>query len=119
MTDEFREISVSELREKMLANDGGKFTILDVRELWELNLASLVDKRVVNVPMSRISELYHEAFPEELRSPQEEIVVMCHHGIRSASVAMWMMQNGWMNVSSLAGGIAAYAQEIDPEVGEY
>jgi rhodanese-related sulfurtransferase len=117
MTNELREILAGELGKKIQA--GEKFTILDVRETWELGYASLVDKRVVNIPMSEIGRLYGQAFPEELRRPETEIVVMCHHGVRSADVAMWMMQNGWKNISSLAGGIAAYAQEIDPSVGQY
>jgi rhodanese-related sulfurtransferase len=117
MTVEFREITVSELSKKMAANEN--FAILDVRETWELNYASLGDKRVVNLPTSIIGRDYQEAFPDELRSPEIEIVVMCHHGVRSANVTMWMIQNGWNNVSSLAGGIAAYAAEIDPKVGQY
>jgi rhodanese-related sulfurtransferase len=117
MTDELREILAIELGKKIQA--GEKFTILDVRETWELGYARLVDERVVNVPMSEIGRLYRQAFPVELHSPETEIVVMCHHGVRSANVAMWMIQNGWKNISSLAGGIAAFAQEVDPSVGQY
>ena len=117
MPDELREITATELSARMLAPE--KFTILDVRETWELAHAHISDERVLNLPMSQISRSHKEAFPPELRSPAAEIVVMCHHGVRSANVAMWMLQNGWQNVSSLAGGIDAYANEIDPQVGEY
>ena len=102
-----------------MIQDGKKFTILDVREGWELTYAQINNERVVNIPMSQISRFLKEAFPLELQQPGTEIVVMCHHGVRSASVALWMMENGWWNISSLAGGIAAYANEIDPSVGEY
>jgi predicted sulfurtransferase len=44
---------------------------------------------------------------------------MCHHGVRSADVTGWMRQQGWQNVTSLAGGIAAYAEQVDPSVGVY
>ena len=116
-TERLREISAKDLSKKMAAGD--KFAIIDVREIWELNYARLNDERVVNVPMSQIGRLFQNAFPMELRNPDAEIVVMCHHGVRSANAAIWMMQNGWTNVSSLAGGIDAYAAQVDPSVGTY
>jgi adenylyltransferase/sulfurtransferase len=117
MTEQLHEITAKELSEKMLA--GNKFAIVDVREIWELNYARLNDARVINIPTSQIGRLHQEAFPLELRDPDVEIVLMCHHGVRSANAALWMMQNGWKNVSSLAGGIDAYAAQIDPTVGKY
>lgn len=117
MPDMLPEITPEELSRKMQADED--FTILDVREPWELNYAHLMDDRLVNIPMSQIRRQAREAFPSELRQPATEIVVMCHHGVRSANVAMWMQQNGWQNVSSLAGGIDAYATRIDSSVGFY
>lgn len=117
MTDELREVSARDVAARLQA--GEKFTILDVRETWELNYAQLKDERVLNLPMSQIARSYQEAFPPALRNPAADIVVMCHHGVRSANVALWMMQNGWKNVSSLAGGIDAYATDVDSSVGAY
>lgn len=111
------EISVQELAQKMAA--GETFAIVDVREAWETELASIDDERVATVPMGQISQDGENAFPEALRDPQAKIVVMCHHGVRSAKVAAWMQQKGWQDVVSLRGGIAAYADEIDPSVGMY
>lgn len=111
------EFTVQELASKM--KKGDKFTILDVRETWETNLAQIDNECVILLPMSRIAREQKEAFLPALRDPQTEIVVMCHHGIRSADVTGWMLQHGWKNVSSLAGGIAAYAEQIDPSVGTY
>lgn len=111
------EITVRKLASKM--EKGDKFVLLDVREAWETNLAWINDERTILLPMSRIAREQKEAFPPALRDPQTEIVVICHHGIRSADVTGWMRQNGWKKVSSLAGGIAAYAAEIDPLVGMY
>lgn len=111
------EISVQELAAKM--KRGEKFTLLDVRELWEINLAQIADERVLVLPMSILARERKDAFPETLRDPAAEIVVMCHHGIRSAQVTGWMRENGWQNVSSLAGGIAAYAAQVDPTVSVY
>lgn len=117
MNNLLREISASDIDEKLRGKTD--FVILDVRENWELNYAHFTDKRVHHLPMSIITQDLLEAFPAELRTAATEIVVICHHGVRSASVANWMMQNGWTNVSSLAGGIDAFAVEIDPSVGSY
>jgi rhodanese-related sulfurtransferase len=117
MNDLLHEISVRDLDGKLHGED--EFILLDVREKWELSYAHLTDRRVHHLPMSIISQDLLEAFPAELRSPATDIVVICHHGVRSANVATWMMQNGWTKVSSLAGGIDAFAVEIDPSVGMY
>lgn len=117
MNNLLREISAWDLDEKLRGKTA--FVILDVRENWELSYAHFTDARVRHLPMSIISQDLLEAFPAELRPAATEIVVICHHGVRSASVANWMMQNGWTNVSSLAGGIDAFAVEIDPSVGSY
>jgi rhodanese-related sulfurtransferase len=115
--NEIPEITVQELALKM--KEGEKFILLDVRETWETNLARIDDERAFLLPMSRIARDRKDAFPPALRDPQTEIVVMCHHGIRSADVTAWMRQQGWLNVSSLVGGIAAYAEKVDASVGTY
>jgi rhodanese-related sulfurtransferase len=111
------EITVQALAAKL--KSGAKFTLLDVREAWELNLAQIVDGRLLALPLSQIARERKNAFPVELHDPQAEIVIMCHHGVRSADVTAWMRQQGWQNVYSLAGGIADYADQIDPAVGQY
>jgi rhodanese-related sulfurtransferase len=111
------EITVQKLALKLKKSD--RFAILDVRETWETDLARINDERAILLPMSRIAREQKEAFPPALRDPQTEIVVMCHHGVRSANVTGWMRQKGWQNVFSLTGGIAAYAEQVDPLVGVY
>lgn len=111
------EIRVQELAAKIKSAES--FTILDVRENWETNLVRISDQRVTFLPLSRIAQARKEAFPEHLQDPQAEIVVICHHGVRSADVTGWMLQNGWQNVSSVAGGIAEYAAQVDASVGFY
>jgi rhodanese-related sulfurtransferase len=115
--DEIPEISVQELAEKLRSESN--FVLLDVREAWETNLARINDSRTVFLPMSQIARERKEAFPAELRDPQAEFVVLCHHGIRSTDVTRWMKQQGWQSVCSLSGGIADYAESIDPSVGTY
>lgn len=111
------EISVQELAKKL--EQGERFTLLDVREEWEIRLAAIRDERVLVLPMSVLARQLKEAFPESLRDPDAPMVVMCHHGVRSANVTAWMRQNGWKNVFSLAGGIDAYARQVNKSVGIY
>ena len=59
-----------------------------------------------------------------LAAPQEipkdrDVVVYCHVGARSAQAAVWLRANGWPRVRSLAGGIDAWSQQIDPGVPRY
>lgn len=48
-----------------------------------------------------------------------EIVVICHHGLRSAQVVQFLMRNGFRNVANLQGGIDAWAERIDPAMRRY
>lgn len=109
------EISVQTLAEKR-ANDE-EFILLDVREPHELQFAELDD--ILLLPLSLLAEQKLNAIPEEMEDKDQEIVVMCHTGRRSAQVTAWLLQQGWTNVSNLDGGIEAYALEIDPDVGRY
>ena len=115
--EDYPEITVQQLAERMKSNS--KFRLLDVRELWELEYAQIRDDRVVILPMSQLAREREEALPPELRDPDSEIVIVCHHGIRSMQVTQWMRSLGWKNVFSLAGGIDAYSQQIDSSVGSY
>jgi rhodanese-related sulfurtransferase len=111
------EISVQEVAAKRA--NGDEFILLDVRENSELLFASLGDA-VTILPLSQLAAEQLTALPDEIANNKEaEIVVMCHHGNRSAQVAAWLKQQGWKNVLNMAGGIEAYAVEIDPSIGRY
>lgn len=111
------EIDVHELSRKLKSDDA--FVLLDVREALELDYAMLVDSRLKVVPMSRMAQLGMRAFPEEVQQKDVEILVMCHHGVRSAQVTQWLLDRGWTNVVSVRGGIDDYAKRIDASVGKY
>jgi rhodanese-related sulfurtransferase len=112
------EISPQELSAKLESD--ADFTLLDVRETWELDHARLEDPRLVVLPLSRLARERTSSLPEAIAANLEaEVVVMCHQGVRSADVAGWLIQQGWKNVRSLRGGIAAYATQVDPSVGWY
>lgn len=111
------EITVQEVAEKR--ENGDDFVLMDVREARELNFANL-GEGVILVPMSELAARRLDALPPEIADDKDaEIVVMCHTGNRSGQVTMWLRQQGWTNVLNLAGGIDAWARQIDPDVGFY
>jgi len=85
--------------------------LLDVREAWEVAVSPFPG--AMHVPMreipSRIGEL-----PQ-----QRTIVCICHHGARSAQVAMFLQHRGFERVYNLSGGIDAWAREVDSTVVRY
>ncbi len=86
--------------------------LLDVREPWEFQTASLPG--AVLMPMGEVTSRAHAEL-----DPDQPIVVMCHHGARSLSVTMWLRNQGFEHVQSLAGGIDAWSRLIDPAVPRY
>lgn len=97
----------------------GELLLVDVREPFELTLAAIQGDDVVLAPLSELSSRGIDALPEAACEKDRQIVVFCHHGIRSAQVTMWLLQQGWSDVRSMAGGIDVYAQKVDPSVGAY
>lgn len=86
--------------------------LLDVREPWEFQTA-----RLPNSLLMPMGEVTSRAFAE--LDPDAHIVVLCHHGQRSLSVAMWLRGQGFERAQSLAGGIDGWSQVIDPSVPRY
>ncbi len=83
---------------KTMLKQGDKFTLLDVREPWELVKASLDGSK--NIPMGDVPTRAHQEL-----NPEDHIVVFCHHGVRSLSVTNWLRQQGFERVQSMRGGI--------------
>lgn len=111
------EISVREVEEKR--QQGAAFVWLDVREADEVAHVHIDDERVAVAPLSQLAARQLDALPAAANDPAQEVIVFCHHGMRSAQVTAWLAQQGWTKVSSMAGGIDAWAHEIDPAVGTY
>ena len=103
------EISADELARLRSGEDPP--LVLDVREGWETEVAALPGS--MHIPMAEV--------PDALdRLPRDRmIVVLCHHGMRSAKVAGWLRGKGFDQAVNLAGGIDAWAREIDPTTGTY
>jgi adenylyltransferase/sulfurtransferase len=111
------EISVQEVAAKQQA--GESFIWLDVREPHEQSAAAIAGANVVLLPLSVLAEQRLAALPPAVQDKDAEVIVFCHHGPRSAQVTAWLRQQGWSNVFNMAGGIDAWANEIDPSVGTY
>ena len=86
--------------------------LLDVREPWEVATASLPGATLM--PMGEISARAHQELDDEA-----PILVLCHHGARSLSVAAWLRNQGFGKAQSVAGGIDAWSRLIDPQVPRY
>ena len=86
--------------------------LLDVREPWEAETASIPGATLI--PMGEITSRAHTEL-----DPDQPIVVFCHHGQRSLSVAMWLRNQGFDHAQSLAGGIDNWSRTIDPSVPLY
>ena len=111
------QVSVEELARRLKSSDA--FVLLDVRETWELQRAAIQDVRVEVRPLSELARDGVQGLPRAAQSPQAEIYVMCHHGVRSADVTRWLVSLGWSRTFNVSGGIEAYSTRIDSSVGSY
>ncbi len=91
--------------------DSGTPLLLDVREPHEFEICKIQGS--INIPMNQI--------PSNLMKLQldQDIVTICHHGMRSAAVADFLESRGFTRVSNLTGGIDAWAREQDPQMARY
>jgi rhodanese-related sulfurtransferase len=111
------EVSVEELARRLKSSD--VFVLLDVREMWELQRAAIQDVRLAVCPLSELARDGVRRLPQAAQSPEAEIFVLCHQGVRSADVTRWLVSRGWKRIFSVAGGIEAYSNRIDSSVGSY
>ena len=102
-------LSAQRLRERL--DSGETLTVLDVREPEEIAIARF--DGALEIPMQDIPARVGEL------DPAAEIVVVCHHGVRSAHVAMFLVDQGFSRVLNLAGGIDAWALEVDRSLTRY
>ena len=105
------EISPGEV--KALLDGQADFFLLDCREADEFQAASIAGATLL--PMSEIQGRVTELEPHRDR----HVVVHCHLGGRSMQVTQWLREQGFDRVQSMAGGIAAWSEEIDPSVPTY
>lgn len=103
------QISPQELKQKK--ERGEPFLLLDVREPMEFEFARISDSMLIPLAQlpSRLGEL----------DPEQEIVTVCHHGVRSLTALGILVKNGFTKVRNLTGGIDAYSITADPSIPRY
>ena len=98
-----------ELKKRLDA--GEKPILLDVREPWEFSICKIEGS--VNISMSEPEKLINEL------NANDEIIAICHHGMRSFQVCNYLENNGFNKVLNLDGGIDSWAKTIDTDMAQY
>ncbi len=104
------EISVNETN-RLLTETPDEVLLIDVREPFERDICKIANAEPI--PMRQI--------PENLGSlPKDRhLLIHCHHGGRSLRVTQYLLANGFTKVSNVAGGIQAWADEVEPAMTRY
>jgi len=97
---------------KAQLDHGETFTLLDVREPWEFETAHLAGAKLM--PMGEVPSRANQEL-----DPEDHIVVICHHGVRSMNVTAWLRQQGFEKAQSMRGGIDAWSRTVDQKVQVY
>ncbi|MEM7163850.1 MAG: rhodanese-like domain-containing protein [Planctomycetota bacterium] len=85
--------------------------LLDVREDFELDIARI--EGALHIPMAAIAQRL------DALDSTREIVVMCHHGVRSAHVCEFLLSHGFEEIMNLEGGIDSWSRQVDPSIARY
>ncbi len=104
-------MTILPLEVKRKREAGDDFVLLDVRERWEYDIAHIPDS--VLIPLSELPRRIAEI------DPTDEIVTVCHHGVRSASAQSLLIDAGFLDVKNMTGGIDAYSTTADPTIPRY
>jgi rhodanese-related sulfurtransferase len=104
------EITPEDVKAKL--DQGEDFTLLDVREPWEFERSPMA--RATLMPMGDVPSRAHQEL-----DPEAHIVVLCHHGVRSMNVTVWLRQQGFEKAQSMLGGIDSWSRKIDQNVPVY
>ena len=109
--DILANIEITPREVKALVTRGEKFLLVDVREKWEYDTsriegATLIPLREIPANLSRLEDA-------------GDVVLLCHHGMRSMDAAAWLRSQGVAGARSMAGGIDRWAVEVDSAVPRY
>lgn len=94
-----------------MRKSGDPHALLDVREGWELDICAV--EGATHIPLNQLPQRISE-LPTD-----QPVVVICHHGGRSAQAMMFLRQRGLNQAINLEGGIDAWARRIDPAMKVY
>ena len=110
-------ISVTELQTLLEASADGEIQLIDVREPRELAIANLNHLGFQNYPLGSY-EQWESSIIDELK-PGVPTYVLCHHGIRSAQMTAWLLNQGFTDVTNISGGIDAWSNQVDTTIPQY
>ena len=105
-----RRFTPGELNEYLCSTES-KPLLLDVREPWEFEKCRITGSELL--PMGQVSSRYTQL------DKNRETVVICHHGIRSRAVCLFLEREGFSNVINLEGGVERWANEVEPDMQRY
>jgi len=97
---------------KAALDKGETFTLIDVREPWEYDVAKIDGSKLM--PMGDVPGRAHQEL-----DPDDRIIAYCHHGVRSLNVVNWLRQQGFEKAQSMSGGIDRWSRVVDPKVPTY
>ena len=104
------EIDAQEL--SRLRQQAETIVLLDVREPWEYETARIEGSLLM--PMGDVPGRAHQEL-----DPEARIITVCHHGVRSLNVAVWLRNQGFEQAQSLRGGIDGWSAAVDAQVPRY
>lgn len=111
-TDKVEAWEITPLELKQRLDRGEPVVLIDVREPWEAEVATLPGSRALP-----LNELRYRA--EEELEFDDDVVLYCHHGVRSLEAARVLWDFGYTQVKSLAGGIHRWSLQVDSDVAQY
>jgi rhodanese-related sulfurtransferase len=94
-----------------IGNGGGACVLLDVREPFEVAMASVPGALLI--PMQQVPKRLAEI------DRTKRVLVLCHHGMRSQQVADYLVRSGYANVASVNGGIEEWSMTVDASIPHY
>jgi rhodanese-related sulfurtransferase len=102
-----------------LGTDAPAPVVLDVREPWELQTASITEEgfTLLRIPMREVPARVEEI--KQQFGADQPVACLCHHGMRSLQVANFLAQSGFTAVVNLQGGIDAWSRQRDAAVPLY
>jgi len=106
----FGTITVEEVKARQEA--GERFRLIDVREPSEHELCHIAGAELK--PLGQIMQ-----WMQQFGDKDEEIVLHCHHGMRSEQASAFLARQGFTNVKNMIGGIDAWSARVDPSVPRY
>ncbi len=106
------DYEITPVRVQRMRDAGEPFTLVDVREPEELRVASI--SGAMHIPIGDVPMRAHQEL-----DPEDHIIVVWHHGVRSLNVTSWLRQQGFERAQSMQGGIDRWSREVDRNVPTY